>query len=263
MSQLRHGLRMRWKRGTYMYYHTPMRLLAMLILFVLIPMASEARSERARFTLTEIWPRQWVEESEADWQQERFFEGIDWQIGTVSRGDGEVMIGGFTVVHPYQSEPFSLRHCYVLAAFDMLPRGYLLVTVRDPEYYWPEYDVIDATSDPLELVWYDEDWQEDDRVILDYGEHEYPDDFLLSPDEKTLLSITHPLPGSKPLADKGQTIKTIDLRSGAVEEVWLPDVDGYGNLPPQWWPVRMQWGKHNNLEVQAGKELRIYLMRWE
>ena len=230
---------------------------------LLAPARSDARSERARFTLTEIWPREWVEEEEADWRSERFFEGIDWQMGTVSRGDAEVMTGGFTVVHPYQVAPFSLRHCFVLAAFDLQPRGHLLVAIRDPEYYWPDYSVTDNVIDPIELVWYDEDWQEESRVLLDFPEGSYPDDFLLSPDRRTMLAITHPLTEEGELSGPGQKVMAIDLRSGEVDEVWLPDVDGFGNLPPTWWPVRMRWGRNNSLEVQAGGELRIYHMRWD
>ena len=245
-----------------MYYHTAMRWLVLLAVIMLIPVRSEAGSERARFTLTEIWKRDWIKEITTDWRRERFFEGIDWQVGTVSRGDGEVMTGGFTVVHPYQVQPFSLRHCYVLAAFDM-PRGYMLVAVRDPQYYWPEYSTADGVSDPLEIIWYDEDWSEEDHLTLNIPPGSNPDDFLLSPDRRTLLAITHPLDNQDELSGPGQQVLAIDTRSGAIDEVWLPEVDGFGNLPVAWWPVMMRWGRHNNLEVQAGSELRIYTMRWE
>ncbi len=246
-----------------MYYHTAMRWLVLLAMLLLVPAKAEARSERVKFTLTEIWQRDWVDEVAADWRSERFFEGIDWQLGTVSRGDGEIMTGGFTVIHPYQVQPFSLRHCYVLAAFDLLPRGYLLVAIRDPEYYWPDYSVSDGVVDPLELVWYDESWSEDSHTLLDMPAGIYPDDFLLSPDRRTMLAITHPLDRDGDLAGQGQRMLAIDLRSGETDDVWLPEVDGYGNLPPEWWPVRMQWGRNNTLQVQAGPELRIYHMRWE
>lgn len=240
-----------------------MRWLLPLCLLLLVPIRAEARSERVRFTLTEIWTREWIGEETADWRTERFFEGIDWQLGTVSRGDSDVMNGGFTVVHPYQVQPFSLRHCFVLAAFDLQPRGHLLVTIRDPEYYWPDYSVSDGVVDPIELVWYDEDWVEESQITLDFPAGSYPDNFLLSPDRRTLLAITHPVDSGGGLAGPGQGIRAIDLRSGEVDEVWLPEVDGYGNLPLEWWPVKMRWGRNNILEVQAGPELRIYHMRWE
>ena len=245
-----------------MYYHTAMRWLVLLAIIMLLPVRSEASSERARFTLTEIWQREWIGEITSDWRRERFFEGIDWQIGTVSRGDSEVMTGGFSVVHPYQVQPFSLRHCYVLAAFD-LPRGYLLVAVRDPQYYWPEYNVSDGVVDPLELVWFDSDWTEEDHLTLNVPPGSNLDDFLLSPDRRTVLAITHPLDSKDELAGPGQKVMAIDTRSGEIDEIWLPEVDGFGNLPVAWWPVKMQWGRHSNLEVQAGPELRIYTMRWE
>ncbi|MEZ5339593.1 MAG: hypothetical protein R3F46_15185 [bacterium] len=240
-----------------------MRWLALCTLLLLAPVRSEARSERVQFTLTEIWQREWIGELQADYRKERFIDGIDWQLGTVSRGDGDVMHGGFTVIHPYQVQPFSLRHCYVLAAFDLLPRGYLLVAVRDPEYYWPDYNIADEVVDPIELVWYDDAWQEESHVLLDFPAGAYPDDFLLSPDRRSMLAITHPRDGDGDLPGQGQGIKHIDLRSGAVDDVWLPEVDGFGNLPPEWWPVRMRWGRNSNLEVQAGPELRIYHMRWD
>ena len=246
-----------------MYYHTAMRWLVLCTLLLLVPVRSEARSERVKFTLTEIWPRDWIGEEVADYRTERFFEGIDWQLGTVSRGDGDVMNGGFTVVHPYQVQPFSLRHCFVLAAFELNPRGYMLVTIRDPEYYWPEYNVSDSIVDPIELVWYDEDWQEESHTVLSFPDGSYPDNFVLSPDRRSLLAITHPITAEGELAGEGQGIRLIDLRSGVVDDVWLPEVDGFGNLPTGWWPVKMRWGRNNSLEVQAGAELRVYHMRWE
>jgi hypothetical protein len=239
-----------------------MRWLPLAFMLLLVPQGSQAASERVRFTLTEIWNRDWIASADTDWRRERFIEGIDWQLGTVSRGDAEVMTGGFTVVHPYQVPPFSLRHCYVLAAFDLAPHGYLLVAVRDPQYYWTDDPNSDAV-DPIDLVWYDENWVEEDFKTLPFGTEAFPDNFRLSPDRRTLLALTHPVTNRGELSDHGQGIKAIDLRSGQVDDVWLPEVDGFGNLPAAWWPVKMQWGKHSNLEVQAGAELRIYQMRWE
>jgi hypothetical protein len=198
----------------------------------------------------------------ADWYGERTIEGIGWKIGTVSRGDGSVMDGGYTVIKPLHREPIVLLNCYVLAAFDLLPRGVLLVCVRDPEHYWPGYDYKDGVTDPLELVWLDEDWREQYSIVLDYAAGEYPDDFQLAPKENYLLAIRHPLNSDGKLAPAGQSLSLIYLSDGSIVDVPLPETDGAGQLPAAWWPVLMEWNAKGQLVVQAGEELRTYSIEW-
>lgn len=211
----------------------------------------------------------------ADWGTERVITGIGWELATVSRGDGSVMDGGLTVVQHSKAArlsrkhgagpdvPLSLKHCYVLAAFDLLPSGYLLVTVRDPQYYWLEYDVRSGVIDPVELVWYDADWQEQQSLPLDYAASEYPDDFVLSPDQRTLLAIKHPVDDAGEPSIDGQMLNIIYLFDGSINDVLLPDTDAQGNLPAQWQPVGMDWDKRGYLVLQAGKQTRRYEVKWE
>ena len=121
---------------------------------------------------------------QADWHRERLFDGIGWMIGTAARGDRSIMEGGYTVIHPAGGEPFVVQHTYVLAAFDLLPDGFLLVTIRDPEYHWPGYDISTGVVDPVEVVWFDPEWEEVDSLLLDVPPELKPDGFIKSPDER-------------------------------------------------------------------------------
>lgn len=200
--------------------------------------------------------------AEANWRHERIFEGIGWKLGSVSRGDSSVMNGGFTVIQPAKGKPFAWKNCYVLAAFDLLPRGVLAVTIRDPQYFWPGYDLEQAVIDPLELVWYDENWVEQYHTVLDYAADEYPDDFQLDPSAKYLLAIRHPLGLDGKPEPKGHSLNLIYLSDGSIVDVHLPDADAQGELPPAWWPVRMDWTPDGELAVQAGRQVRIYGIEW-
>jgi hypothetical protein len=193
----------------------------------------------------------------------RFPEGIGWRIGSVSRGDGSVMKGGFTVVHPTKGNPFALKHWCTLACFDLMPRGYLMVTVRDPELYWPGYSLDDGVQDPLELVWLDDDWLPTDSRVLDFGEQDFPDKFNLSPDRRWLLCVLHPHDGQGRLRPEGHELYLINLRSMAISKMYLPETDGMGQLPASWYPLKMDWKDRNRLLVQAGRELRVYEVRWQ
>lgn len=211
----------------------------------------------------------------ADWHSARVITGIGWELATAARGDGSVMTGGLTVVQHSKaaqlshkqsagtSVPHSFKHCYVLAAFDLLPSGYLLVTVRDPQYYWPDYDAQQGVIDPVELVWFDEEWQEQQSLPLDYAANEYPDDFVLSPDQQTLLAIKHPVDEAGDPSPDGQILNMIHLFDGSISDVILPDADAMGNLPAQWQPVLLDWDKRGYLVLQAGKQIRRYEVTWE
>ena len=139
----------------------------------------------------------------------------------------------------------------------------LLVEVRDPATYWKDYDPGLGVSDAPELVWYDEDWYEESSLPLESAAGDFPDNFMLSPDQKTLLAIRHPVDKTgKPVAE-GHSLCLIQLYDGSVEDVLLPDADEHGLLPPAWMPVRMAWNDRGNLLVQAGPQLRIYEVTWE
>lgn len=238
-------------------------------------LTAAGNSQQPHFMLQEVQDGSAGIDRLADWRAERVISGIGWELATASRGGGSVMDGGLTVVqltnaaklsgkkHLKPGVPVSFKHCYVLAAFDLLPSGYLLVTVRDPQHYWAEYDYKQGVVDPVELVWYDESWQEQQNIPLDYAAGEYPDDFMLSPDQRTLLALKHPVDvDGEPSAD-GQSVNIIYLFDGSINDVLLPDADGMGALPPAWQPVGMQWDARGYLEVQAGKQIRRYEVKWD
>jgi hypothetical protein len=199
----------------------------------------------------------------ADWRQQRDFDGIGWQLGTAAREDGSVMTAALTVVKPAHGPSFSLRHCYVLAAFDLIPRGILLVTVRDPQYYWPGYDAHLGLTDPVDLVWYSEDWQEQRHVPLDFNTAEFPDDFVMAPTEKYLLCVRHPVGGDgKPVAE-GHSLDLVWLETGDITDTWLPEVGGSGFYPAAWQPLGLRFSSDGKqLQAQAGDQLRVYDVDW-
>lgn len=235
---------------------------ASLIICTAMLLTAAADPQRPGFILREVVERNWGIPASADWRRERLIDGIGWQLGTVSRGDGSVMQGGYSVIHPTGKTPFALRHCYVLAAFDLLPSGYLLVTVRDPEYYWPGYDYREGVTDPVELVWFSKEWQEEDRSQLDFSTHDFPDGFTMAPDQQTLLAICHPVDADGEPASEGHKLASVDLRTAAVRDVLLPEMADTGAAPLLWWPLHMQWDLDGILIVQAGKQLRLYEVRW-
>jgi hypothetical protein len=199
---------------------------------------------------------------QADWRGERRFEGIGWELGSAVREDGPVMNAALTVVRPAHYPAFSLPHCCVLAAFDLSPRGHLLVAVRDPQKYWPDGNAAVGVTDPVDLVWYSEDWQEDHFITLAYGAGEFPDDFVLSPTEKYLLCIRHPEQGGQPI-EAGHSLNLIWLQDGAITDIFLPEVDGFGYYPAPWQPLGLQFQRSGRqLKARAGDQLRIYDVEW-
>jgi hypothetical protein len=198
-----------------------------------------------------------------DWRSERRSDGIGWELGSAARGDGSVMSAAFTVVQPARGQAFSLRHCYVLAAFDLVPSGILVVAVRDPEYYWQDYDPHSGLVDPVDLVWYSEDWQEQRHLPLDFNTSELPDDFVLGADGKYLLAVRHPVgPDGRPIPE-GHSLELVWLQTGEITDVWLPEVDGYGFYPAAWQPLGLHFTKQGKeLQAQAGAQLRIYDVEW-
>jgi len=253
-----------------MYYHTPMRFAAITIALLLFPGVLLALSLvhaaetplRPYLVLTDAVERDWGIAELADWHSQRILEGIGWRLGTVSRGGQSVMKGGYTVIHPAKGTPFSWQHVYVLAAFDLLPDAIMLVAVRDPERYWPGYDVADGERDPVELVWLDAMWEEQDAAVLDFAGSDFPDGFVLAPDQRSLLAILHPVDAEDELAQAGHVLVSISLRDGGISMVHLPGTEDLGGAPAAWWPVLMQWDG-DALLAQTGHELRRYEVHWE
>ena len=248
-----------------MYYHTDMRYVA-IIVAVIIALASPAAALRYKqpgFTLQDAVLRDMELQKQHAWRTERVFDGIGWKIGTVSRGDGAVMDGGYTVVHPTKGNPFSWKGYYVLAAFDLMPHGFLLVTVRDPERYWKEdFDRDAGIADPVEAVWYNGKWEEEMRTVIEFPADSYPDKFILAPDEKTLLAVLHPVDPEGKLEPSGQRLVQVVLITGEVVELPVPGTGGALEPPAAWWPVLMEWSPRGDLLMQAGEEFRRYTVDW-
>jgi hypothetical protein len=198
-----------------------------------------------------------------DWRTERRIDGIGWELGSAARADGSVMASALTVVQPAHGTAFSLRHCYVLAAFDLIPSGILVVAVRDPEFYWKDYDQHLGLVDPVDLVWYDEQWQEQRHLALDFNTSELPDDFVVGPGGKYLLTVRHPVgPDGRPIPE-GHSLEMIWLQTGEITDIWLPEVDGYGFYPAAWQPLGLHFTKDGReLQAQAGGQLRVYDVEW-
>jgi hypothetical protein len=201
-------------------------------------------------------------ERTADWRKERRFDGIGWELGSAVRQGSSVMANALTVIQSANYPRVQLEHCYVLAAFDLHPRGHLLVCIRDPQRYWPNGQQALDVTDPVDLVWYSEDWQEDHFITLGYSAGEFPDAFVLGPAQKYLLCIRHPEQDGKPLT-AGHSLNLIWLVDGAITDVFLPEVDGLGFYPATWQPVGMQFQRDGKqLQVLAGGQLRIYDVEW-
>jgi hypothetical protein len=199
----------------------------------------------------------------ADWRTERRLDGIGWQLGSAARDDGSVMNSALTVVQPAHGKPFSLRHCYVLAAFDLIPSGIVVVAVRDPQYYWQDYDPHLGLVDPVDLVFYSEDWQEQRHIPLDFSPQEFPDDFVLGPGGRYLLGIRHPVDRQgQPLAE-GHSLELIWLQTGEITDTWLPEVNGSGFYPAAWQPLGLHFTSDGKqLQATAGTQLRVYDVDW-
>lgn len=205
----------------------------------------------------------------ADYTKERLIEGIGWQIATTVRADttGQlpaIMSRSYTVILPARGEARPLRHMYVLAGFDLLPDCHLLVVIRDPQMYWADYDMQQGRTDKLELVWYDQGWNEYMNQPLDLGPEDGADNFVLSDKDVYLLAIRHPLgsEGSDELAPEGHSLCRITLKDGRVDKVPLPEADESGALPQDWLPLKMKWDDRGRLVVQAGSGLRRYTVEW-
>lgn len=202
----------------------------------------------------------------ADYHADRLIEGIGWKIASAVRGTDDyslpqVMRGGYTVILPDYSDGIPLRHFYVLAGFDFLPRQHMLVTLRDPEQYWGAYEYRDKLQDQLELVWYDAAWCESYSVTLDYGEEDYPDGFRLSPDQSAMIAIRHPLGTDGEPRDSGHSLDVIFTHDGEIRPLYLPEADDTGALPVEWYPVYMQWDD-DELQVTTKQGTRVYGVEW-
>jgi hypothetical protein len=209
--------------------------------------------------------RQGIDEL-SGWGEDRLLEGIGWTIATAARGDDDGGLKGlerrgYTVISPQRGEPTPLRHVYVLGAFDLLPDRYLLAVVRDKEQYWTDYNYDEAPpADSVELVWYDQEWQELFHTLLDLPVDEYADDFQLSPDGEYLLFVTHPSRDGRTLRKEGHALKAVRLRDGEIRDIPFPEQQ-YGIAPATWWPILMQWNRDGDLLVQAGAQLRRYSVK--
>ncbi|GEM_PF-2097447 len=239
------------------------RLPYIVVALILIAAVAHATQPlRPQFTLKDAVRQDWGIAPLAGWGGERITDGIGWKLGTVSRGDGGVAAGGFTVVHPAKGEPFSLKRCYLLAAFDLLPRGVLGVAIRDPQYYWADYDLDLQLTDVVELVWYSESWEEEQALALEIDPLLRPDDFVLAPDQRSLLAIAHVEDEEGQPAEPGHRLLQIALLDGEVTELPIPGTDHAGEPPAAWWPLLMEWDD-GALLIQAGDELRRYEVTWQ
>lgn len=243
-----------------MYYHTDMRLVLPICIALLL-LAPASAQQNPQLVLRGIATRGIALPTKADWRSPRFFGGIGWDLGTASREESDVMTGGYTVIQDETAGSVTLQNCYVLAAFDLLPDKHLLVCVRDPELYWESYDLGQEVADPIDLVWYDADWEELYYTTLDYSSTERPDEFVLSPQGKALVAINKPVDPDS-VTQPGHLLNIIYLRDGLIGDLWLPGYDGYGNPPTAWIPVRMAFEDDGGLQVQAGGELRVYELEW-
>jgi hypothetical protein len=236
-----------------------------LLLVLLLPLLAAADAAAPYLRLEGLMERNQGIDELAGWGEDRLIDGIGWKIATAARGDDDGGLKGYgrrgyTVISPQRGDPKPLRHMYVLGAFDLLPDKYLLVTIRDPELYWPDYDYsLTTTANVIEAVWYDKDWTELFREVLEFEPTDYPDDFRLSADGKYLLCIVHPVTDSnaQQLKREGQRLVSVRLKDGALRDVPFPDTEA-GVAPADWWPVLMQWNRDDDLLVQAGDTLRRY-----
>lgn len=201
-------------------------------------------------------------ERQADWRSERRISGIGWELGCAARNDGDLMRDALTVVQQPGNPPLSLRHCYTLAAFDLKPSGILAVMVRDPQRYWPNSSEMLGVTDPVDLVWFDDNWNEERFITLDYTAGEFPDGFVLAPTGKYLLCIRHPEQAGRPLTE-GHSLNMIWLVDGTIADIFLPEVDGFGYYPASWLPLGLRFEKDGKqLTAHAGDQMRTYDVAW-
>jgi len=205
----------------------------------------------------------------ADYTRDREINGLGWKIASAVRADqtgaiDSIMRRGLTVILPDKGDPKPLKHCYVLAGFDLLPNEQLLVCIRDPEVYWEGYDYRRGLVDQIQLVWYDKDWNETWCMPLEYEVTDFPDDFRISEQELNLVAIRHPVreAGSEVLTQTGHALDTVRLKDGLISPVPLPEEDAYSTLPASWLPLKMRWDDNGWLLVQAGSSLRKYSLSW-
>lgn len=237
-------------------------LLILLCLLAASTSAPAVEPQQPSFVLKDAVEQDWGIPPLASWGAERIIDGIGWKLGSVSRGDGGIAAGGFTVIHPAAGAPFSLKRCYVLAAYDLLPSGQLAVTVRDPQYYWPGYDYKLDLTDVLEVVWFSKTWEEEQALVLEVDALLWLDDFVLAPDQLSLLAIAHPEDEEGTPATAGHRLLQINVLDGEVTELRIPGTDSAGEPPAAWWPLLMTWDG-GALLVQAGDELRRYEVTWQ
>jgi hypothetical protein len=245
-----------------MYYHTTMRI-AVYILLGLLLAGPVWAAEQPVVVLESVTAIEWSLEDLADWSSPRYFSGIGWELGTAAREGEDVMTGGYTTIQDTRDGSVVLKHCFVLAAFDIIPGRHLLVCVRDPEQYWPGYDVNFGVTDPIDLVWYDAHWDEIAYLTLDYSSMERPDEFIMDDASTTLVAINKALMDDGQIDPGGHWMNLISLRDGSITDLHLPEEDAMGNLPADWLPVLMHFQSDGKLQVDAGGELRLYRLQWE
>jgi hypothetical protein len=246
-----------------MYYHTAMRIAVIIIISAWLLAVAAAAADPPQVILDSLSARQWALEEQADWHSPRYFSGIGWELGTAAREDEPVMRGGYTVIQDTKAGPVTLKHCFVLAAFDLIPARHLLVCIRDPQHYWPRYDVSQGVTDPIDLVWYDAQWQEIAYLNLDYAGTERPDEFVINDTGNALVAINKAVMDNGKLDPGGHWLNLISLRDGSITDMYLPEADGMGVLPAAWLPLLMHFQSDGRLQVQAGEELRLYKLKWD
>ena len=237
--------------------------LAIYLAFTILVAGSAWAADQPTLVLDSTTTIEWSLDELADWNSPRYFSGIGWELGTAAREADSVMSGGYTTIQDARDGPVVFKHCFVLAAFDIIPGRHLLVCVRDPEHYWPGYDIAYDVVDPLDLVWYDAHWEEIAYITLDYSSMERPDEFIMDNACTSLLAINKALSDDDKIDPGGHWLNLISLRDGSISDVYLPEADSYGLPPSAWLPVLMHFQADGRLQVQAGNELRLYEVRWD
>jgi hypothetical protein len=201
----------------------------------------------------------------ADWERERVISGAGWTIASGMAEAASTMRGGYTVIHREDGLPLVRQHCYVLAAWDYTPTeavdyGWLLVTVRDPEYYWdtvdPELDVVD----PVELVWLNQRWEEVISTVLDFPPGMRPDSFRMAPDERSLLAVLHPVSAEDSTRGDAELVR-IMLDYGTVQQLATPTECRTAAAGSEY-PLHLGWTDDGRLLAQVGDTLWEYTTTW-
>lgn len=200
----------------------------------------------------------------ADWTRERVLRGDGWTIATSAADAPSTMRGGYTVIHQPGRLPIVREHCYILAAWDYgladaAEDGWLLVTVRDPEYYWDTVDPALDVIDPVELVWLNHRWEEIISTVLELPPDTRPDSFRLAPDRRSLLAVLHPAVVDGVAGD--MQLVRIKLDYGTLEPLDAPQ-ECLTAAADSDEPLRLGWTDDGRLLAQVGDTIWEYSTTW-